>query len=219
MNGPQDLGGQMGFGPIAPEPNEPIFHAEWERRALGISLAAGAMGHWNIDASRHKRENRNPVDYYSSSYYEIWIKGLEAMLIEHGFITPADLAAGRPVDPATRPRNILAGDAVTPTLARQSSYIRPVDSPPRFAPGQRVRTRNMSPTRHTRLPRYARGKLGVVVSTHGAHVFPDSNAHYEGEAPQHLYTVEFTARELWGPDGDSNSAVSIDAWESYLEPA
>ena len=94
MNGPHDLGGQDGFGPVAPEPNEPTFHAPWERRALGVTLAAGAMGGWTIDESRHARECLRPVDYYSSSYYEIWIKALEVLLRRHGFVSEADLAAG-----------------------------------------------------------------------------------------------------------------------------
>ncbi|TIM18145.1 MAG: nitrile hydratase subunit beta, partial [Mesorhizobium sp.] len=80
MNGPQDLGGQMGFGPVAPEKDEPYFHADWERRALGVTLCAGAMGAWNIDESRHARESLHPADYYASSYYEIWIKALETLL-------------------------------------------------------------------------------------------------------------------------------------------
>ncbi len=221
MNGPHDLGGQMGFGPIAPEPNEPVFHADWERRAIGLSIASGSMGHWNIDASRHGRETLHPVDYYGSSYYEIWIKSLERMLIKHGVISDADLRAGRPVDPSSVPKGKLTPKVVGQLFAigGPSPYVRPVDTPPLFAVGQRVRTRNINPTGHTRLPRYARGKLGVVVGSHGGFVFPDSNARYEGEAPQHVYTVEFTAAELWGPDGDPNSDVSIDAWESYLEPA
>jgi hypothetical protein len=120
VNGPQDLGGQMGFGPIAPEKDEPLFHADWERRALGVVIAAGGMGHWSIDESRHARENRHPADYYASSYYEIWIKGLETLLVKHGFVTPADLAAGRAVDPAPAPRRVSQLWLLTaaPTTAR-----------------------------------------------------------------------------------------------------
>lgn len=219
MNGPQDLGGQMGFGPIAPEADEPIFHADWEKRAMGVVIAAGAMGHWSIDESRHARENRDPADYYRSSYYEIWIKGLETLLLRHGLVTPTDLAAGQPIDRGTTPRRVLHAEDVPGLVARGSPYDRPLDAPPRFAPGDRVRTLNINPTGHTRLPRYARGKLGTIAAAHGGFVFADDNALAPGSAPQHLYTVVFPATELWGPQGDPRSDVSIDAWESYLEPA
>ena len=218
MNGPQDLGGQMGFGAVAPEPNEPIFHAEWEKRALGLTLAAGAMGHWNIDESRHARESLHPVDYYASSYYEIWIKALEVLLKRHGFVSDADLAAGDAVDPAATPKRVLQPEQVAGALARGGPCDRPVDTPPRFAAGQAVRTRNFHPTGHTRLPRYARGKLGCIEAVRDGYVFPDTNAHGEGENPQRVYTVVFPATELWGEGADQTLTVSIDAWESYLEP-
>lgn len=219
MNGPQDLGGQMGFGPIAPEQDEPYFHALWEKRALGLTLASGYMGAWNIDESRHARESLHPADYYASSYYEIWIKALETLLQRHGFVTPADLAAARPVDPAAMPKRTLAPDVVPALLARGGPCNRPVDAAPKFATGERVRTANDHPAGHTRLPRYARGKLGAIVAVHEGYVFPDSNAHGRGERPERLYTVRFTAPELWGADADPASTVSIDAWESYLEHA
>lgn len=219
MNGPQDLGGQMGFGPIAPERDEPIFHAEWEKRALGVTLAAGAMGHWNIDESRHARESLHPADYYSSSYYEIWIKALEVLLKRHGFVSDADLAAGRAVDPAATPKRVLKAAEVPAVLARGGPCDRPVAAPARFKSGQRVRTKNFHPIGHTRLPRYARGKEGVVDAVREGFVFPDSNAHTGGENPQWVYTVLFDGREIWGEGADPTLTVGIDAWESYLEPA
>jgi nitrile hydratase len=219
MNGPHDLGGQMGFGPVAPEPNEPVFHAEWEKRVLGLNLCCGAFGHTNIDASRFSRESVPPAEYLASSYYAIWFKGLTSTLKRHGFVTDADLAAGRPVDPGAMPRRVLTADDVPATMARGGPCDRLVGTTPRFAAGDRVRTRNFHPAHHTRLPRYARGKLGTITALHGGYVFPDTNAHFEGENPQHLYTVAFEATELWGPDADPTSTVSIDAWESYLERA
>ncbi|MDI6027935.1 nitrile hydratase subunit beta [Corticibacterium sp. UT-5YL-CI-8] len=216
MNGPQDLGGQMGFGPIAPEPNEPLFHAEWEKRALGLTLAAGAMGHWNIDESRHARESLHPADYYSSTYYEIWTKALEVLLKRHGFVSDADLAAGDAVDEATTPKRVLKPEQVAGMLHRGSPYERPVAGDPLFHAGHKVRTRNFHPTGHTRLPRYARGKVGTVEAVRGGFVFPDSNAHGRGEDPQWIYTVVFTGPELWGEGADPTLLVSIDAWESYL---
>nr|MBA3448616.1 nitrile hydratase subunit beta [Pseudaminobacter sp.] len=217
MNGPHDLGGQMGFGPVAPEKDEPYFHADWEKRALGVTLTAGAMGHWNIDESRHARENLHPADYYGSSYYEIWIKALEVLLKRHGFVTGDDLAAGKAIDAATTPKRLLKAENVAAVLAKGGPCDRPVSLPARFAPGDRVRTRNLNPTGHTRLPRYARGKLGVVEAVREGFVLPDSNAHGEGENPQWVYTVVFSAAEIWGEAADPTLTVSIDAWESYLE--
>jgi nitrile hydratase len=219
MNGAQDLGGQMGFGPIGPETDEPIFHAAWEKRALAITLAAGAMGHWSIDESRHARESLHPADYLSSSYYEIWTKALAALLARHGFVTADEMAAGQALSPTPAPRRVLSAEAVPAVLAKGGPTDRAKAGAPRFKPGDRVRTIVINPAGHTRLPRYARGKVGVIEMLHGAHVFPDSNAHGLGEQPDWLYTVAFDAAELWGRDADPTSTVSIDAWERYLEPA
>lgn len=219
MNGPQDLGGQMGFGPVAPERDEPLFHADWEKRALGVTLTAGAMGHWNIDESRHTRESLHPADYYASSYYEIWTKALERLLQRHGFVTADELAGSRALGAGTTPKRVLRAADVPAVLARGGPCDRPVDTPPRFEPGQRVRTKNFHPTGHTRLPRYARGKIGTIDAIREGFVFPDSNAHGKGENPQRVYTVVFDAAELWGEGADPTLTVSIDAWESYLEPA
>jgi nitrile hydratase len=219
MNGPQDLGGQMGFGPVAPEKDEPIFHTEWEKRALGVTLATGAFGAWNIDESRHARETLPPAEYYSSSYYQIWIKGLEKLLQRHGFISAADLAAGKAVDGTAPPKRVLKAADVAATLARGGPCDRPVETAARFKAGDKVRTKNFNPTGHTRLPRYARAKSGVVEAVREGYVFPDTNAHHKGEDPQWLYTVVFDGLEIWGEGADPTLTVSIDAWESYLEPA
>jgi nitrile hydratase len=219
MSGPHDVGGRSGFGPVTPEHDEPVFHAGWERRAMGLVIAAGAMGHWSIDESRRAREDREPADYYGSSYYEIWVKGLERLLLRHGFVTPADLEAGQPIDPTPRPKRVLAAEAVPVMLARGGPCDRPVESLPRFAVGDPVVARASEPAGHTRLPRYAWGKRGVIAAAHGGYVFPDSNAEDAGEDPQHLYTVAFSGAELWGSGADAGLVVSIDAWESYLESA
>ena len=219
MNGPQDLGGQMGFGPVAPETDEPLFHAGWERRALGVTLAAGAMGAWTIDESRHARESLHPADYYASTYYEIWTKALERLLVRHGFVDEDELAQGRALRPGATPKRVLKAADVAAVLARGGPCDRAVAAPPRFAPGDRVRTRNIHPSGHTRLPRYVRGHVGTVEAVRGGFVFPDSNAHGGGENPQPVYTVVFAGRDLWGEDADPTLTVSVDAWESYLEPA
>jgi nitrile hydratase len=220
MNGAQDLGGMMGFGPVAPEPNEPVFHAEWERRACGLWLASAMMGEWNIDFGRHARESLHPVDYLASSYYEIWMRGLEKIALAIGLVTAEELAEGHKRVPARLvKRPGLKPDQVRAILAQGSPYDRPIDRAPRFSAGDKVRARNFHPTGHTRLPRYARGKLGVVERRHGGFVFPDSNAHGKGEDPQWLYSVTFAGTELWGPDSDPTLSVAIDCWEPYLEPA
>ena len=219
MNGPHDLGGQMGFGPVAPEKDEPYFHADWEKRALGLTLSSGAFGAWTIDESRHARESLPPATYLAASYYEIWTRALEVLLERHGFATRAEIDTGhKQLAPAT-PRRILTADRVAATLARGGPCDRPVDTTPRFKPGDAVRTRNINPTTHTRLPRYARARAGVIEAVQGAYVFPDDNAHGKGENPQWVYTVVFAGLEIWGEDADPTLIVSIDAWESYLEPA
>ncbi len=219
MNGPQDVGGRDGFGPVGPKPDEPIFHAEWEKRALGVTLACGALGHWTLDESRHARESLHPADYYASSYYEIWIKGLEKLLLRHGEITAEELAQGQAKQPGLRPEKRLGADKVAGVLAHGASTERPIGTAPAFSPGDRVRTIRDRIEGHTRLPGYARGRAGVVETVRGAHVFPDANAHGLGERPEWLYAVRFEAEELWGRGGDPTSSVTIDAWESYLEPA
>jgi nitrile hydratase beta subunit len=219
MNGPQDLGGQMGFGAVSPEPNEPLFHADWEKRALGVTLAAGAMGAWTIDESRHARESLHPADYYGSSYYEIWVKALETLLVRHGFVSPGELMSGEPLESGRPAPRVLAAEAVPGVLGRGAPYDRPIETAPRFAAGDLVAARMMHPSGHTRLPRYVRGRRGRVEAVRGAFVFADTNAHGAGEAPQWMYTVVFAGRELWGEDAEPTLTLSVDAWESYLEPA
>jgi nitrile hydratase subunit beta len=217
MNGAQDMGGVMGHGPVVPEPNEPVFHAKWEERVLAMTLAMGATGGWSIDQSRFARENVRPVDYLSRSYYEIWFAGLTKLLAERGLVMPDELAAGRALHPAQPAKPALQADAVAAMIAKGRAADRALNVPARFKIGDRVRTINMHPTGHTRLPRYVRGHTGVVALLHGGHVFPDTNAHGD-EAPQWLYTVRFAGTELWGKDSDPAVTVAVDAWESYLEP-
>jgi len=217
MNGAQDLGGQHGMGPVAPETDEPYFHAEWEKRALGLTLSCGAFAAWTIDESRHARESLPPATYLSASYYEIWTRALETLLKRHGFVSAAELAAGQMLEKGREPARILTADMVPAVLAKGAPCDRPVSAGPVFAAGDRVRTKNFNPETHTRLPRYARARTGIVEAVQGAFVFPDDNAHGKGENPQWVYTVVFDAGEIWGESADPTLTVSIDAWESYLE--
>jgi nitrile hydratase subunit beta len=219
VNGAQDLGGMMGFGPVRSEPEDLRFHADWEHRVMAMVVATGATQRWTIDAARHARESMPPGEYLTSSYYEIWTRGLEALLVEAGLVTVEELGQGRALDPGEPLTHVLSPRDVSQALATGSPYDRPVAEEARFTVGDRVRTRNLHPTGHTRLPRYARAKEGVIVRLHGGFVFPDTNAHGGGECPQWLYTVRFEARELWGDSADPALTVAIDAWQSYLDPA
>lgn len=218
MNSAHDLGGQMGFGPVMPEPDEPVFHGAWEKRVLAINVAAGAMGAWTIDEIRHARESLPPKDYLAFSYYEIWLAALDKVLVRHGFLTQDELASGEPAPERRQPKRVLQGAEVASVLRRGFPYEREAGAPARFSVGDRVRTVVMHPQHHTRLPRYARGKTGTIERIVGCHVFPDTGAHGAPEVAQWLYTVVFTGPELWGRDGDPTSTVSVEAWESYLEP-
>ena len=218
MDGAHDMGGAPGFGPVQPEPNEPVFHGEWERRVFAMTLAMARPGRWNIDMSRYARENRPAEDYLSKSYFQIWLAGIETLLSERGLASAEEIETGE-VHLPRKDVPVLKADEVAAMLRKGGPSVRPTDTPARFAVGDRVRARVMHPPTHTRLPQYVRGHVGVIELLHGAHVFPDTNAIGQGEQPQWLYTVRFDARELWGDEGDVTAAISVDAWDSYLEPA
>ncbi|MDT5029214.1 MAG: nitrile hydratase subunit beta [Micromonosporaceae bacterium] len=217
MNGAQDMGGQMGFGPVEAETDEPTFHADWEARVLGLTIAMGAARAWNVEMGRAARESLPPAEYLSSSYYRIWLRGLQKLLVQSGLVAQDELDAGRSLVPGRPGTGVLKPENVQRVLTTAVSNERPVATPARFAVGDAVVTRNMNPLGHTRLPRYARAKRGIVERMHGAQVFADAQASGRGEDPQWLYTVSFTGVELWGDDADPSLVVSIDAWESYLE--
>jgi nitrile hydratase subunit beta len=215
MNGPHDLGGQMGFGAVAPELDEPVFHSEWERRAFALTVAMGAMRLWNIDAGRHARENIPPAQYLSSSYYEIWLAGLERLLLSCDLATADEIATGKLSRPPKRLAGRLAASQVAAVLARGGPADRPAKAPARFSVGDRVRARNIHPLGHTRLPRY-RGHSGEIAAVRGSHVFPDSRAHGKGDDPQWLYAVCFRSREVWGDEARDGDTICADLWEPYL---
>lgn len=224
MNGVHDMGGMQGFGAVAVEADEPLFHAAWERRALGLTLAMGATGQWNIDLSRSARESLPPATYLSSSYYEIWIRGMEQLMLARQLVTPDELSDGQVRSPAKPLARVLRREDVDAALARGSPASRAIATPARFAVGDRVRALNLHPPGHTRLPRYVRGHVGTVVLVHGGHVFADRHAATApgqpfDDRPEWLYTVAFDGRELWGADAEAGSTVSVDAWEPYLEAA
>jgi nitrile hydratase subunit beta len=218
MNGVHDMGGMHGMGPIAPERNEPVFHEPWEARVFAMALAMSAWGKWNIDASRYQREQIPAAEYLRMSYYEKWLWGLEELMVSKGLVSRAEMDSGHPAPDAAKSAPALTAEKVPLSLAKGSPANRPTQANPSFKVGQEVRTRNINPTGHTRLPRYARAKRGIVDRIHGVFVFPDTNSSFQGEHPQHLYSVRFAARELWGETAVPQDLVYIDLWESYLEP-
>ena len=217
MDNIHDMSGMDGFGKVEPEPNEPVFHYRWEGRVMAMSRAMGVFRAWNIDTSRYFVELLSPSVYLTSSYYEKWFLRNVRLLTERGLIDADEVAAGhalRPGKSLTRGRFTLAD---VERVTRRGSYGRRAPAPARFKVGDRVRAKNIHPTTHTRLPRYARGHVGVVERLHGSHIFPDSVVAGKGEDPQWLYTVRFDAQELWGADADPKLKVSIEAFEPYLE--
>jgi nitrile hydratase beta subunit len=219
MNGAHDMGGVHGFGLVQPEPDEPVFHAEWEKRAFALTLAMAMPGGWNIDMGRFARENRQPAEYLSMSYYQIWFAALEQMTKERALVSDDEIVAGHSLRPPKPVKRVLSPGDVAKTLHRGGPTERETNTQAAFNAGDRVRAKNINPLTHTRLPRYVRGHAGVIERVIGCHVFPDSNALGAGENPQWLYTVRFDGGELWGDGADPSVKVSVDAWEPYLEPA
>jgi nitrile hydratase len=216
VNGVHDMGGMQGFGKVEPEPDEPVFHAPWEGRVLAMNRAMGYLGEWNIDIGRFSRESLPPHVYLASSYYRKWELGLEDLCVQFGLVGNDELAAGHSLHPAKPVKRTLTAADASKLLSR-GSFERPAPAPAKFKAGDRVRTRNINPPTHTRLPRYARGRSGIVECIRGCHVFPDAVASRKGEDPHWLYTVVFDGRELWGEAADPTVKVSIDAWEPYLD--
>ncbi len=222
MNGLHDLGGMQGFGPVVIEPDEPPFHHPWERRAFAITLAAAYLHEWNIDQTRAMRERLPPSEYLATTYYERWLFGLERLLDARGLVLAEERAARRrdpasPVARVDRSRALAARD-VERVLANAREDRSDAEVEPRYRVGDRVVARTINPLSHTRLPRYARGTRGVVTADHGVWIFPDSMGDDLGPDPQHVYTVRFEARELWGDEAKTGDAVYVDLWDDHLEP-
>jgi len=223
MNGVHDIGGTDGFGVVRPELNEPVFHERWESRVFAMNIIGAGRPPSPIDAARHRLERLDPIRYLTSSYYERWLAAVENAILEAGTLTRDEIEAKIQefaADPSLaipRREDPAFAEGMRSALRAGQPVARQIRQKPRFAVGDRIMTRNLNPHGHTRLPRYARGKRGVVTHHHGAHVFPDTNAHGLGENPQHLYSVRLLARELWGDGAESNESVFIDLWESYLE--
>lgn len=216
MNGVHDMGGMHGFGKVIVEQDEPVFHAPWEGRVLGFMRSLLYTRAWNIDVFRHSQERLPASVYLTVSYYHRWLLGLTDSALEYGLVERDELEAGHALHPAKAVERTMQGEDARAGYIR-SPFGRTPQAPARFKAGDRVRTINVHPIGHTRLPRYARDKSGVVEAIRGCHVYPDSKAAGKGDDPQWLYTVAFNARELWGQEADPSLSVSIEAFEPYLE--
>lgn len=221
MRGSHDLGGFEGLGPISPEPEscEPVFHADWEKQVFALTMAVGFLGQWTLDESRHARERQTPEDYLRHSYYENWLVGLQTLLLEKGIVSEQELNTGNPdSDSPASDLSALQAKDVAGILLRGGPVEMATEKIPKFVPGDRVRVRHEVTPGHTRVPAYVRGRVGSIERHHGAHVFADRNAlgHREGE---HLYSIRFASREIWGEDTNPGEAFSVrvDLWEPHLE--
>ena len=219
MNGIHDMGGMQDMGSVQEEKNEPVFHHPWEGRVFAMYRATGAWRKWNIDAARYSRELIPPDEYLRMSYYEKWYQGLVDLLTSRGLVTRTEVETGMPARGSTKVTPPLTPEQLLESVAKGSPTKRDVSVTPRFQAGQQIRARNINPVGHTRLPRYARGKLGTIERDYGVFVFPDTNAQFLGENPQHLYAVRFSARELWGEQAKRQDTVYLSMWDDYLETA
>lgn len=215
-NSIHDMGGMHGFGEVELEVDEPVFHEPWESRVYAMNRAMGPLRLWTIDQGRASQETLPPALYASATYYQRWLLGLERRVLEHNLVGADELKAGRSLRTSDKPNRIFTPDDAN-NLTR-GSFERDAPAPPRFKAGDRVQTLNINPATHTRLPRYARDKVGTVEAVRGCHVYPDSVATGAGENPQWLYTVVFPGQVLWGDDSDPSVQVSIEAFEPYLAP-
>ena len=220
MNGVHDMGGMHGMGPVRAESDEPVFHERWEARVYVLTRAIGAWRKWNIDTGRFYIEQIPPADYLRMSYYEKWFVRLVELLVKTGMVSRQEVETGVPESGSRKLTPPLRAEHV-PAVALnrniESSHEPAVR--PRFKTGQRVRARNINPLGHTRLPRYARGKTGNIDRDHGVYNFPDTSADGRGSKRQHVYSVRFAARELWGEQASPRDFVHLDLWDDYLEHA
>ena len=217
MNGVHDMGGLQGMGPVKHEKDEPVFHEGWEGRVYALNRAIRAWRKWSLDTDRHALEVLPPADYLRMSYYERWLVRLEAQVVQFNLVTRDEMQSGKAAPGSAKTTPPMTVAASGRWLSRGIASSDEPSVRPLFKVGQRVRARNMNPTGHTRLPRYARGRAGVVTRDHGVYIFPDTNAHFRGEKRQHVYSVRFTARELWGEAASPRDSVHLDMWDDYLE--
>ncbi len=219
MNSVHDLGGMDGFGRVDPETDEPIFHAEWEKRVFGMFPATLFLRYFNLDEMRHAIERMGSTNYLTTTYYEHWLHAFEMLLVEKGVLTEAELESGHAASSTDPDRDILTPESAHALAVGGGSTRIDAEVAPKFRVGDRIRAKNIHPMGHTRLPRYTRGKVGEIIEDHGVFIFADAHARGEGASPQHVYSVRFSARELFGADAPSKDSVVADLWDDHLDPA
>jgi nitrile hydratase len=209
MDGIHDLGGMSGFGSVEAERDEPVFHEPWEALAFATNaLGIAVLAVYNADEYRHAIERMDPAHYLTATYYERVLTGVATLLVEKGVVARDDLEArAGGLFPLARP----VAEQPTADLSPQAR--------PRFRIGDAVVVRDIHPAGHTRVPRYVRGKRGVVVHVAPPFTFPDAAAHGRTHRTEHTYHVAFPARVLWGDVALGDDAVVVDLWDCYLEPA
>jgi nitrile hydratase subunit beta len=217
MNGIHDMGGMQGMGPIEYEEKEPVFHAQWEGRVLAMTRAVTATGKLK-GGLRPPIESLTAFEYLRMSYYEKWLTSLTVRVVASGSLTRAEIENGHTAEGSAKSVPALPV-ADVPAFMRRIPPMRKDEVAPRFQIGQHVRARNINPVTHTRLPRYVRGKAGTIERDRGVATLPDTNLYGLGEKPQHVYSVRFSARELWGDQAAVQDAVYVELWDDYLEPA
>ncbi|MDN5860093.1 MAG: nitrile hydratase subunit beta [Pseudonocardia sp.] len=221
MDGIADMGGTDGWGAVStPTRDEPVFAEPWEGRAFALAaLSQGRISGQNLDAFRHALERLDRAAYLDDGYYGRWLNAAELMLVESAILAPGAVDARVR---ATRGEQVQEPPVPEPAkpdyAATAPGSLREVPEPPRFAPGDRVRAKDMSPAGHTKMPRYVRGHVGTVEAVQPGHLLPDTHAHFRGENPQHVFTVAFDSHELWGAGADTFT-LTIELFDSYLEPA
>ena len=218
MNSVHDMGGMHGMGSLQREENEPVFHADWEGRVYALTRVLRLGPKWNIHMSRYSMEQMEPARYLSASYYERWLAGLEKRLLDAGVLSSEELEDGKP-RPGGVPVPKMTAEEVRASLGPWRAPHFEGDGPARFKTGDRVVARNINPKSHTRLPRYVRGRQGMVQRDLGVMEFPDSWVERQDPKYQHVYSVRFAAQELWGPEASPKDALYIDLWDDYLDPA
>ena len=220
MNGIHDIGGMDNIGPVNIEKDEPVFHDDWERKVYAMTLATMGAGIFVTDEVRYMTETIPPRDYLTFTYYEKWLYSLEQMMLQKNVVARDELDSGR----VTAPEMAAGIEAASPERMQYGMNNRiPVfvdtDIPPKFKTGDEIIARNINPLHHTRIPRYIRGRRGVVGMHHGIFLLPDTNAHGGPDKPQHVYNVRFSARELWGEETPANDSLYIDLFDDYMDPA
>ena len=220
MNGIHDIGGMDNIGPVNIEKDEPVFHDDWERKVYALTLATMGAGIFVTDEVRFVTETIPPSDYLTFKYYEKWLYSLEQLVLQKNVVTREELESGKVMAP-----ELTVGVEAAPAERMQYGMNNripvfvEVDIPPKFMVGDAIIAKNINPLHHTRIPRYIRGRRGVVEMNHGIFLLPDTNAHGGPDKPQHVYNVRFSARELWGEDAPANDCVYIDLFDDYMDPA